>query len=173
MTSRQDIADAMEAARPGTVECYECGQPHEATPSHWGEYGQGVIYAVVCPVDDLTDYYTREVVKVLDDDDPVPYIVLERDESGSATGALVAFVCWALTIAMLLFVLLAWFAPPRAHATRIVAGAPVIDYCANVPGVQSAHEVVRHVWVIKVKRGHGPHAGERTCKPRRTHGGAR
>jgi hypothetical protein len=172
MTRRQEQIDAVDAARPGTVDCFHCGQPHEATPSHWGQHDNRVIWAVVCPVDDLTDYYTSEVVEVLDDDDPVPYL-LTADESGSAGGALVAFVCWALTIAMIAFVLLAWFAPPKAHATRVVAGAPVIDYCPNVAGVQSVHEVVRHVWVIKVKRGHGPHAGERTCKPRRTRGGAR
>lgn len=178
----QQQIDAFAAARPGVVECHQCGEPHEATPSHTGSYGEGVIWAVVCPVDDLTDYYTSEVVDQRADE-PVKrpargiargtLLAGLRDESGSATGALVAFLCWALTIAMLLFVLLAWFAPPRAQATRVVYGAPVIDYCPNVAGVQSVHEVVRHVWVIKVKRGHGPHAGERTCKPRRTRGGAR
>lgn len=200
MTDRQIAAAAMDAAKPGTVDCDECGQPHEATPSHWGSYCEGVIWAVVCPVDDLTYYYTREAVVEVD---PTPsafpldlrspytghrgsclvYVTLDEgdcdcayslgDEAGSASGALVAFLCWALTVAMLLFVLLAWFAPPRADATRVRVDAPVIDYCPNVAGVQSVHEVVRHVWVIKVKRGHGPHAGERTCKPRRTRGGAR
>lgn len=170
MTDRQTAAAAVDAAKPGTVDCFSCGQPHEATPSHWGQYDEGVIWAVVCPVDDVTDYYTREVVTILDDDDPVPYRL--TDETGSASASLVAFLCWALTLAMVAFVLLAWFAPPRAQATRIVYGAPVIDYCPNVPGVQSAHEVVRHVWVIKVRKGHGPHAGERFCKPRR-HGHVR
>ena len=40
--------------------CDDCGQKHEATYSHEGEWGQGPIYAVVCTVDHLTSYYTAE-----------------------------------------------------------------------------------------------------------------
>lgn len=40
--------------------CYTCGQEHEAEYSHQGRFGEGAIYAVVCPLDGLTDYYTRE-----------------------------------------------------------------------------------------------------------------
>lgn len=42
------------------VDCHECGHRHPATYSHEGTHGEGPIYAVVCPVDDLTDYYTTE-----------------------------------------------------------------------------------------------------------------
>jgi hypothetical protein len=44
------------------VQCFECGERHEAVPVHVSET-QGQIYAVVCPVDGLTDYYTSEVTE--------------------------------------------------------------------------------------------------------------
>jgi len=40
--------------------CDECGQLHEATYSHEGQWGEGPIYAVVCTQDWLTSYYTAE-----------------------------------------------------------------------------------------------------------------
>lgn len=43
-----------------TVTCYQCGQRHVAEYSHEGRFGEGPIYAVVCEVDGLTDYYTTE-----------------------------------------------------------------------------------------------------------------
>jgi hypothetical protein len=45
------------------VRCHYCDQLHPATYSHEGRFGEGPIYAVVCPVDNLTDYYTAEVVE--------------------------------------------------------------------------------------------------------------
>lgn len=48
--------------RAGYVVCDECGGEHVAEYSHEGMFGEGPIFAVVCPVDDLTDYYTRERV---------------------------------------------------------------------------------------------------------------
>lgn len=42
------------------VICDECGQRHIAEESHEGQHGEGTIYAVVCTVDWLTDYYTAE-----------------------------------------------------------------------------------------------------------------
>lgn len=44
------------------VQCQECGANHEANYSHEGRFGEGPIYAVICTVDGLTDYYTTEVV---------------------------------------------------------------------------------------------------------------
>lgn len=51
-----------EKPRKETVVCYECGGKHEATYSHEGRFGEGPIYAVVCTVDWLTDYYTVEAL---------------------------------------------------------------------------------------------------------------
>lgn len=42
------------------VTCDNCNEQHEATPSHMGVRGEGQIYAVECPKDYLTDYYTSE-----------------------------------------------------------------------------------------------------------------
>jgi hypothetical protein len=47
-----------------TVICHECGQRHVAEYSHEGLHGEGPIFAVVCPVDYLTDYYTTEGLEV-------------------------------------------------------------------------------------------------------------
>ena len=52
------------ASATGTVRCDNCGAVHVAEYSHEGRFGQGAIYAVVCPVDYMTDYYTAEVVAV-------------------------------------------------------------------------------------------------------------
>lgn len=49
-------------AASGAVVCDSCGATHEATYSHEGSYGEGAIYAVVCPADYLTDYYRAERV---------------------------------------------------------------------------------------------------------------
>jgi hypothetical protein len=48
----------------GTVICHECGERHVAEYSHEGRFGEGPIFAVVCPVDYLTDYYTTEGLEV-------------------------------------------------------------------------------------------------------------
>ena len=47
------------------VVCHYCGQRHTAEPSHMGRYGEGQIYAVVCPDPvanrlGVIDYYTGE-----------------------------------------------------------------------------------------------------------------
>ena len=47
-----------------TVICQQCDDEHEATYSHEGQFNEGPIYAVVCDKDNLTDYYTTEVVKL-------------------------------------------------------------------------------------------------------------
>ena len=46
---------------PRKVVCEQCGRDHEATPVHVSPT-QGQIYAVVCPTDWLTDYYTSEAL---------------------------------------------------------------------------------------------------------------
>lgn len=54
---------AMDTEGPvttGRIVCDQCGQEHDATFSHEGTFGEGPIYAVVCTVDHLTDYYTTE-----------------------------------------------------------------------------------------------------------------
>lgn len=43
------------------VNCEQCGQRHIAEPVHVSPT-QGQIYAVVCTVDHLTDYYTAEAL---------------------------------------------------------------------------------------------------------------
>lgn len=55
----------MNAPSPyaGQILCQSCGEPHPAEYSHEGRYGEGPIYAVVCTVDWLTDYYTSELLK--------------------------------------------------------------------------------------------------------------
>lgn len=47
------------------VECQQCGQMHEADPSHMGRFGEGQIFAVYCTTlnDGLADYYTGELVR--------------------------------------------------------------------------------------------------------------
>jgi hypothetical protein len=175
MTERQIAAAAMEAAEPGIVDCDDCGQQHEATPSHWGRFGEGVVYAVVCPVDDLTGYYTSEAVKVDDRPkvDAASLGLVLRDESGSATGKVVALMCWSLTWALLAFLLLVWFAP-SGHAVRIAPNSPALtrDYCPNLPGTQSVFDLTRHHVVVKVRQ-HGPHAGEVVCRLRKGERGTR
>lgn len=42
--------------------CLNCDELHEAVESHEGLFGEGTIFAVVCPKDDLTSYYTREAL---------------------------------------------------------------------------------------------------------------
>lgn len=42
--------------------CDGCGGVHEATYDHEGRWGEGPIYAVVCPWDGLTSYHTRDGV---------------------------------------------------------------------------------------------------------------
>lgn len=46
------------AALPPQVICDECGQPHDASYSHEGRYGEGAVYEVVCG--GLSDYYLSE-----------------------------------------------------------------------------------------------------------------
>lgn len=93
-----------------------------------------------------------------------------RDESGSASGRLVALVCWSLTWTMLAFLLLVWFAPP-GQAVRIVPGSPAAsrDWCPNIEGTQSVQSYLWH-YRIKVHKGHGPKAGEVRCLPRKSRG---
>jgi hypothetical protein len=43
-----------------TIRCDECGELHPAEPAHLDRYSGAQLYAVVCPVDWLTDYYTAE-----------------------------------------------------------------------------------------------------------------
>ena len=115
----------------GIVDCYECGDPHEANYSHDGRFGEGPIYAVVCPVDDLIDYYTTEVVEFPD-----------SPERGSATECVVVAVMLAMSALVFLIALLAWWAPP-AHATRVVPGSgwERVDYCDNRAGVQTVLDI--------------------------------
>lgn len=47
---------------PGHVDCDHCGARHVAEYSHEGQHAQGPIFAVVCDVDYLTDYYREERV---------------------------------------------------------------------------------------------------------------
>jgi hypothetical protein len=84
-----------------------------------------------------------------------------------AGAQLVAVVVWALLWAMVTFVCLVWFAPP-SDATRVPVDSPVLtrDYCPNVEGVQRIWEA-RRDYRMKLKRGHGPHAGEWRCLPRK------
>jgi hypothetical protein len=46
------------------VICHYCGERHPAEYDHEGRYGEGPIYAVVCPTDRLgvIDYYTKEAL---------------------------------------------------------------------------------------------------------------
>lgn len=46
----------------GKVTCYECGEQHVAEFSHVSQFGQDRCFAVVCPRDNLTAFYTEEVV---------------------------------------------------------------------------------------------------------------
>jgi len=95
---------------------------------------------------------------------------LAADESGSASGRLVALICWSVTWTMLAFLLLVWFAPP-GQAVRIVPGSPAAsrDWCPNIEGTQSVQSYLWH-YRIKVVNGHGPHAGEVRCLPRKSRG---
>jgi hypothetical protein len=48
------------------VRCHECGDWHPAEFSHVGGYSRPVdVYAVVCTVDGLTDYYTTDGVEAV------------------------------------------------------------------------------------------------------------
>lgn len=51
------------------VRCFECGQRHPAEFSHVSQHGGQDVYAVVCDVDGLTDYYTAEVVEDVEGED--------------------------------------------------------------------------------------------------------
>jgi hypothetical protein len=42
------------------VRCDNCGNLHPAEYSHEGRFSEGPLWAVVCPADRLTDYYTVE-----------------------------------------------------------------------------------------------------------------
>ena len=61
MTPRY-VRTSARPAKQFVDSCDNCGQPHEATYSHDSQHGQGSIFAVVCPEDHLTDYYTQERV---------------------------------------------------------------------------------------------------------------
>jgi hypothetical protein len=45
------------------ADCDGCGGKHPAEPSHEGHYGEGQIYAVVCPEDLMTQYHTRDGIE--------------------------------------------------------------------------------------------------------------
>ncbi len=47
----------------GMVQCQECDKYHPMYYSHEGRFGEGPIFAVVCDVDDLTSYYTSELME--------------------------------------------------------------------------------------------------------------
>jgi hypothetical protein len=49
-------------AQRGTVSCHSCGATHQAEYSHNSPHNGQPVYAVVCTVDWLTDYYTSDVV---------------------------------------------------------------------------------------------------------------
>lgn len=51
---------------PGVAVCRECDKEHEACFSHFAQFGGDRVYAVVCERDGLTDYYTGEVVRVVE-----------------------------------------------------------------------------------------------------------
>ena len=58
-----------------TVTCEFCGATHPAEYSHEGQYGEGPIYAVVCPAGPadrgwVTDYYTAEALHASPRQDP-------------------------------------------------------------------------------------------------------
>lgn len=44
------------------IRCDNCGEIHVGTYSHEGQFNQGSIYEVVCPVDDLSDYYNSRAI---------------------------------------------------------------------------------------------------------------
>jgi hypothetical protein len=48
---------------PYYVTCFECGETHVAEYSHISEVTGRPVYAVVCERDNLTDYYTDEIVR--------------------------------------------------------------------------------------------------------------
>lgn len=48
---------------PLTVACHTCGDTHPAEYSHKSPYGGHAVYAVVCTLDYLTDYYTEEAIR--------------------------------------------------------------------------------------------------------------
>lgn len=119
--------------------CDECGQSgHPATYSHEGAYDEGAIFAVVCPADDLTDYYTLERVTLVDP----PTAVDLGIERGSATEHVVVAVLLAMSALVFLLAVLAWWTP-AAQATRVVPGSgwERVDYCDNRPGVQTILDV--------------------------------
>lgn len=45
-----------------TIRCHHCGQRHAAELSHRAQYGAQLVFAVVCPADSLTDYYTTDAL---------------------------------------------------------------------------------------------------------------
>lgn len=85
-TRPQEPADDKQR---GTVECDQCGQTHEATFSHmtdnsWeGPEASQPVYAVVCTVDDLTDYYLTE--RVAFTERPTLADVVARSQASSHT----------------------------------------------------------------------------------------
>jgi hypothetical protein len=58
-----EITDQAFPGESGLVRCDNCGKYHAAEYSHEGKYGEGPIHAVICPKDNLTDYYTNEVLE--------------------------------------------------------------------------------------------------------------
>jgi hypothetical protein len=57
-TTKPDGTD--DSGPAGVVFCDHCGQEHDAWPAHADRFNGAQLYAVVCPVDGLTDYYTAE-----------------------------------------------------------------------------------------------------------------
>lgn len=47
------------------ADCESCGAVHPAEYSHEGRFSEGPVYAVVCTVDYLTDYYTTAGVRAV------------------------------------------------------------------------------------------------------------
>lgn len=45
---------------PILVDCERCDGQHDAEYSHEGRFGEGPIFAAICPTDDLTVWHTAE-----------------------------------------------------------------------------------------------------------------
>jgi hypothetical protein len=73
-TTELELTEAVLTGSRWASPCYDCNGRHEACYSHPGRYGEGPIFAVVCPDDGLTSYYTLEVVTL---EGPLELIALE------------------------------------------------------------------------------------------------
>jgi len=60
-----------------SVICDDCGAVHPAEFSHLGQFDQAPVYAVVCPVDGLTGYYTTPALLAYTTATPPPAVVID------------------------------------------------------------------------------------------------